>query len=228
MASVVRLSWWSWRSPQWSGIVLPSVRALPASYDRAGTRLRISADPECTARHCCHDDRMGPTRRVLARALTWPVTPVLQVATTAALLARPAEAGPFLEPSDVTVRGRDDRLLAGRCPAHRQGVRAAGRLGVPRAERRAGLERGHRRLRRARADLAAGRAGRCPRRDAVRHELRLVVRLPHARPPVHAARAGRRPGSSGRCRGGPWWRVSSTRSRHCCGRPRSTRRTRTS
>ena len=45
---------------------------------------------------------MGPTPRVLARALAWPVTPVLQVATTVALLARPAEAGPFLEPADVT------------------------------------------------------------------------------------------------------------------------------
>src|SRR6476469_10819413 len=30
------------------GYVVPSVRALPAAYDRAGTRLRISADPECT------------------------------------------------------------------------------------------------------------------------------------------------------------------------------------
>jgi len=44
---------------------------------------------------------MVPTRRVLARALTWPVTPVLQVVTTALVLARPAEAGPFLEPSGV-------------------------------------------------------------------------------------------------------------------------------
>jgi signal transduction histidine kinase len=44
---------------------------------------------------------MGPTGRVLARALTWPLTPLLTVATGAALLARPGHAGPFLAPADV-------------------------------------------------------------------------------------------------------------------------------
>jgi signal transduction histidine kinase len=44
---------------------------------------------------------MGPTPRVLARAVTWPLTPLLTVATGAVLLAMPDQAEPFLAPADV-------------------------------------------------------------------------------------------------------------------------------
>ncbi len=44
---------------------------------------------------------MGPTARVLVRALTWPLTPALFAATTVALLERPASAGALLTTADV-------------------------------------------------------------------------------------------------------------------------------
>ena len=93
---------------------------------------------------------------------------------------------------------------------------------------RPGLERVHRRVRRARADLADATCRRCPGRDAERHELRLVVRLPGARPSVHAAGPATGAAPAVAAALSPSLPESSTRSRPCCGRPRSTRRTTTS
>src|SRR3954451_9293513 len=61
----------------------------------------IRADPESRAGPSCHDDRMGPTGRVLVRALTWAVTPALVVATGLVQLAGPPDDEPLLAAADV-------------------------------------------------------------------------------------------------------------------------------
>lgn len=82
--------------------------AVPSSVgptDRVERRSRpqssIRAVPESPRHKACHDGRMGPTVRMLARALTWPLTPVLLAASIVVLLERPASAAPLLTTADV-------------------------------------------------------------------------------------------------------------------------------
>ena len=170
-------------------ICCPAFPWARRGFDRTRTGLRIRADPECPGRDCCHDDPMGPTPRMLARALTWPLTPLLTIATGAVLLAIPDQAGAILEPADVPylVATVACWLVGVVLTAPR--VRAAGGLGVPRAWYAlawSGLTDVYTEFALVwRPDCA----GRRPRRDAERHELHLVVRVPGADPPVHASRA---------------------------------------
>ncbi len=82
-------------------VVVPGREAglLPASGDGqrggegAGTGPAIRADPESAAVDCCDDDRMRPSRLLLARALIWPLTPALLAGTFASEAAQPGSIG---------------------------------------------------------------------------------------------------------------------------------------
>jgi len=60
-----------------------SVGRCGSCFDGVRTSLRIRAVPESRAGICCHDGwvAIGPNMRFLARAVTWPITPALCVAT---------------------------------------------------------------------------------------------------------------------------------------------------
>ena len=65
--------------------------------DGAGTCLRMRADSESLGADCCHDDAMWrPASLDLARAVTWPVAPVLLIG---ALVVNPS--GPAVSAADV-------------------------------------------------------------------------------------------------------------------------------
>jgi signal transduction histidine kinase len=83
------------------GSQVSRVGGVTALHDRAVTGLRFRADPECTGRSSCHDDRMQPVRHLLARAVTWPLMPALVVGTFASDAARPG--GTSAGPADVPV-----------------------------------------------------------------------------------------------------------------------------
>lgn len=79
-----------------------SVRLARRVCDGVGTRFGIRADPERRGGHACHDDQMGTTARVMARAVTWPLTPLLSAASFVVLLKTPDTAEPLFAPADVS------------------------------------------------------------------------------------------------------------------------------
>ncbi len=62
-----------------------------ATYDRVRTTLRIRAVPESRASYCCHHGEVtiGANGRLVARAVTWPLTPALFAGTAVVESRRP-------------------------------------------------------------------------------------------------------------------------------------------